>query len=195
MKAFFNWLLDKIIAPIITGLVIFIVTSIGSKASTGNWLMWFTTIPKPVWVTVATLLVLWILASAIHRRIKHLRKENWSPPKPLRWESLGGWENIFPIKYAGVIWNVRVPVETSTFKRRVVLTLSALDIEIPPRCPDCGTKLEQAESFWGRYVWKCLNCRFHKRNRDNFSKEERRVIKLAERRFEEIQQSQVENGQ
>lgn len=194
MKALSNWLLNKIIAPVITGLIIFIVTSIGSKASTGNWLEWFATIPKPVWVTVGTLLVLWILASAIHHRMKRLRKEN-QPPVSLRFPPPGGWKSIDTIEYANVIWDVRVPVRASTFKRREVLTLDALDIAIPPRCPDCGTELEEMKSFWGWYVWKCVSCGFRKRNCDDFFQEQHRVTKLARKRFNDVYQSELENGQ
>ena len=193
MKAVVNWLLDKTIVPILLIVLTPIITGIGSKVSTDNWFEWFATTPVLVWVILAIILIPWI-AFAIYHRIKHLRRENWSV-RPLRFKPSGGWETIYKIEHAGVIWNVRVPVQASTFKRRKVPTLDDLDIEIPPRCPKCSTKLEEIKSFWCGYVWKCVNCGFHKRNRDDWFKEERRVIKLAERRFEEIYQSRVENGQ
>jgi len=192
MKAV-NWLFDKIIVPIIVALLIPIATSIGSKASTGNWLEWFAATPKPVWVTVAIILALWILVSAIHRRIKHLRKENWSPVS-IRFAPSGGWRTIDTIKYAGVIWNVRVPVTDCTFKLKEVLTPHDLDIETPPRCPNCRTELEQAQSFWGWYVWKCVHCGFHRRNRERYYKEAERVGKIVRSKFESYQ-SQAKDRQ
>ena len=188
-------ILDNIIALIVVGVVFPSVTFLGSIISTGDWLDWFAAIPVPVRITLAGLLVSWILFIAIRRRTRHLRKENWSPPKPPRFIPAEGWETIHKIEYANVVWQVRVPVRTSTFRGREVPTIDDLDIEIPPRCPDCGTKLEETKSFWGWYVWKCIKCGFRKRNRDDFFKEERRVIKLAERWFEETYQSQVEKGQ
>ena len=193
MKAVVKWLLENIFLPILLIVLTPIITGIASKVSTDNWFKLFATTPVLVWVILAIIFIPWIVF-AIHHRIKHLQKENWSP-RPLRFEPSGGWETIYKVEHAGVVWNVRVPVQASTFKRREVPTLNALDIEIPPRCPDCGTELEETKSFWGWYVWKCVNCGFRKRNRDNCFKEERRVIKLARKRFEEIYQSQVENGQ
>lgn len=163
-----------------------IATAIGSKVSTGNSLEWFTTTPKPVWVTVAIILALWILVSAIHRRMKHLRKENLSPGS-IRFAPSGGWETIDELKYADVIWNVRVPVQASSFRIKRVLTPHDLDIETPPRCPNCKTELEQRKSFWWGYVWKCVECGLHKRNRDSYHEEAERVGKIARSRFESNQ--------
>lgn len=192
-------ILDKILDNIITLIVMWVVLSsvtfLGSIISTGDWLEWFAAIPVPVRITLAGLFIAWILFIAIRRRIRHLHKENWLPPRPIRFKPSGGWETINKIKYAGVVWHVRVPVQASTFKRREVPTLDDLDMEIPPRCPDCETKLAETKSFWWWYVWKCVNCGFHKRNRDDCFREERQVIKLAERWFEETYQSQVEDGQ
>lgn len=184
--------LDKIITLIITGVLFFIVTGSGSLVDTGDWWGWFASISVRGWVILASIFVAWFSFIAIHRRRKNLRKEN-SSFKPLKWQPRGGWETIHKIEYAGVVWQVRVPVRTSTFRGREVPTLDDLDIEIPPRCPDCGTKLEGTKSFWGWFVWKCVNadCGFRKRNRDDFFRKERRVIKLAERWFEETYQSQV----
>jgi len=193
MKTVVKWLLEHLFLPILLIILTPFITSIVSKVSTDNWSKLFATTPVLVWVILAIIFIPWIVF-AIRHRIKQLHKENWSL-KPLRWQPRGGWETIHKIKYAGVVWHVRVPVQASTFKRRVVLTLDSLDIEIPPRCPDCETKLEETKSFWWWYVWKCVNCGFHKRNRDDCFRVERRVIKLAERWFEEIYQSQVEDGQ
>lgn len=192
MKAVVNWLLDKIIVPILLMVLAPIVTSIGSKVSTGNWFEWFATTSVLVWVILAIIFVPWIVF-AIHRRIKHLRKEDWSPVS-LRFAPSGGWRTIDTIKYAGVIWNIRVPVINYTFKRKEVLTSHDLDIETPPRCPNCGTELEQVHSFWGWYVWKCVGCGFRKHNRESYYKEEERVKKIAKRQFE-MHQSQTGDRQ
>ena len=97
-----NWLLDKIIVPILLILLTPIVTSIGSKASTGDWLKWFATAPALVWVILAIIFTLWIIAIAVRRHIKQLRKENRMAVS-LRFAPSGGWETIDTIDYAGVI--------------------------------------------------------------------------------------------
>lgn len=193
MKAVVKWLLENIVVPILLIVLAPAITTIVSKVSTDDWFKFFSTTPVVVWAILAIILVPWTMY-AIHHRTKHIQEENWSS-KPLRFKPSGGWKSIDTVKYADVIWNVRVPVQASTFRRSEVVTRDALDIEIPPRCPKCGTELEQTKNFWGRYVWKCVNCGFHKRNRDDFSREERRVIKLARKQFDDIYQSKPENRQ
>lgn len=178
-----NLLFEKIIIQILVTLFIPIAAAIGSKLATGDWLEWFAAPKNLVWVILA--IILWVVGSAIYRRIKHLREQN-QPPVSLRFARSGGWKTIHKIKHAGVNWHVRIPVDDYALKDRERPTVSDLDIEIPPRCPECGTKIEETESFWPGYIWKCVKCGFHKRNRDSYLKEERRVTNLAERWFEEL---------
>lgn len=193
MKAVGKWLLEHLFLPILLIILTPTIMVIVSKVSTGDSSKLFATTPVVIWVILAIIFIPWTVY-AIHHRIKHIRGENWSL-KPLRFKPSGGWKSIDTIEYADVSWNVRVPVQASTFKSREVLTQDDLDIEIPPRCPKCSTELEQTKSFWGWYVWKCVNCGFRKYNRDDFFKEERRVIKLARKRFNDICQSKLENRQ
>lgn len=186
-----SWLFEKIIVQILVAFLIPIAAAIGSKVSTGNWLEWFATPRSLAWVILA--IVLWVLGSAIYRRITHVRKENWSPIR-LRFEPSGGWETIDTIKYAGVIWNVRVPIQASSFKIKRVLTAHDLDIEIPPRCPNCKTELKPRKSFWWWYVWKCVKCGFRRRNRDSYYEEAEQVAKIARSKFES-NQSQTKERQ
>jgi uncharacterized integral membrane protein len=74
-----KFLLDKIFVPILLAFLIPVVTGIGSKASTGNWLEWFASVPSQVWITLAIIFALWILVIAIRFRIKHLREQGHSP--------------------------------------------------------------------------------------------------------------------
>jgi len=181
MKAVVKWLLENIYLPILFIILTPIITPIASKVFTDNWSEFFTTTPLLIWVILAIILIPWIVF-AIHHRIKHLRKENWSPIR-LRFEPSGGWETIDTIKYAGVIWNVRVPIQASSFKIKRVLTAHDLDIEIPPRCPNCKTELEPRKSFWWWYVWKCVKCGFRRHNRDSYYEEAERVAKIARSKF------------
>jgi len=192
MKAV-NLLLDKIIVPILLAFLIPVVTSIGSKVSTGNWLEWFATIPSQVWITLVIIFALWILVIAIRYRFKHLRKEGQSPISIIS-VPYGGWRNIGKLKYADVIWIVRAPAPPWYELNPEPITPHDLDIDTPPRCPKCETELEQAQSFWGGYVWKCVKCGFQKRNRESYYKEEERAKKIARREFE-MYQSQANNRQ
>jgi len=186
MKAVGKWLLEHLFLPILLIILTPIIMLIASQVFTGDWSRLFSATPLVVWVILVIILIPWAVY-AIHHRIKHIVGENWSL-KPLRWQPPEGWETINNIKHAGVIWHVRVPIRTSTFRGKEVPTLNDLDIEIPPRCPDCDTKLKQAKRFWWGYIWKCVKCGFCKRNRDDWFTEERSVILLAERWFKETYQ-------
>ena len=185
MKAVLKWLLENIFLPILLIILTPIITGIVSKVSTGDSFKLFGTTPVLVWVILAVIFVAWI-AYAIHHRIKNLQKENWSPVS-LRFAPSGGWKTIHTIDYAGVIWNVRVPVQASSFEIKRVLAPHDLDIEIPPRCPSCKTELEQRRSFWWWYDWKCVKCGFQRRNRDSYYEEAKRVGKIARSGFENNQ--------
>jgi len=182
MKAV-NLLLDKIIIPILLAFLIPVVTGIGSKASTGNWLEWFASVPSQVWITLVIIFALWILVVAIRYRIKHLRKEGHSSISIIS-APYGGWRTIGKLKYADVIWIVRAPAPPLLELEPEPITPHDLDIDTPPRCPKCETEIEQTQSFWGGYIWKCVRCGFRKRNRDSYYQEEDRVKKIAKREWE-----------
>jgi hypothetical protein len=52
------------------------------------------------------------------------------------------------------------------------------------KCKKCGMRLEESESFFWGYLWKCIGCGFKKRNRDSFGKESERVERIADRELE-----------
>ena len=182
MKAV-NLLLDRIIVPILLAFLIPIVTGIGSKASTGNWLEWFVSVPSPVWITLVVIITLWILVIAIRYRIKHLRKES-NPLISIISVPYGNWRDVGKFTYADVIWIVRAPAPPWYELDPKPITPDDLDIDTPPRCPKCETEIEQTHSFWGGYIWKCVKCGFKKRNSESYYREEERVKKIAKREWE-----------
>lgn len=188
-----NFLLDKLFAPILLALLIPVVTGIGSKASTGNWLEWFTSVPSQVWIMLLIIFALWILVIAIRFRIKHLREGGYSPISIISVPH-GGWRNIGKLKYADVVWIVRAPTPPWYELDPKPITPHDLDIDTPPRCPKCETEIEQTQGFWGGYIWKCVKCGFKKRNPKSYYREEERAKKIARRDFE-MYQSQEKHGQ
>ena len=78
MKAI-NPLLDKILIPIVLGFLIPIATVVGSKFSTGDWLVWFSNVPIWIWIVIGALITAWIIVIAIRRRISKLREDDHSP--------------------------------------------------------------------------------------------------------------------
>lgn len=188
-----NLLLDKIIVPILLAFLIPVVTGIGSKASTGNWLEWFASIPNQVWITIGAIIFLWIIIIAIRSRRRQLHK-NDSPAISIISVPYNGWIPLGKLPYAGVIWMVRVPKPLIWDIEPQGISPSDIELEIPPRCPKCQTEIEQSRSFWGGYTWKCPKCGFRKRNSDSYYREEERARKIAKRDFE-IYQSKAKHGQ
>ena len=182
MKAV-NFLLDKIIVPILLAFLIPIVTGIGSKASTGNWLEWFANVPIQVWITLIILFALWILVIAIRYRIKNLHKGSHSPVSIITLP-YGSWRTVGKLTYADVVWIISAPAPPWYELDLKPINPYDLDINTPPRCPKCETEIEQTKSFWGGYVWKCVKCGFNKRNRESYYREGERVKKIARRECE-----------
>lgn len=63
-------LLDKIFIPLLLLFLTPIIVGIGSKISTDNWIGWFTTIPKVVWIVLGVILFIWICLILFTRGIK-----------------------------------------------------------------------------------------------------------------------------
>ena len=89
-----------------------------------------------------------------------------------------------------MIWKIILPPDW----RGRILELSNyspedIDINYYPRCPDCGTKLEEREGLIFGYIWKCVKCGYKTRNKDSFYDERTRVKKIAESEWEQIKQN------
>lgn len=86
------------------------------------------------------------------------------------------------LNHAGVNW----PIIAQFNSLETVPTLNPNDVvvENPPRCPRCGTQLEQKLNFWGWWAWRCVGCKFRMKSRDGFNVEAQRALVLARRRLE-----------
>ncbi len=66
----------------------------------------------------------------------------------------------------------------------ISIDIESIEIDVPPRCPHCKTKLEEKQRFLGGYKWICVGCDFSKNNKDSFYKEEDRAKMRAEASME-----------
>jgi ribosomal protein L37AE/L43A len=96
----------------------------------------------------------------------------------------GDWMDVGRLNYAGVIWIVRAPKPPWHQLDAEPISVDDLELQTPPRCPKCETEIEQTQSFWGGYIWKCVRCGFKKRNSESYYREEERAKKIARREFE-----------
>lgn len=160
-----------------------IIASAWSKVATGEWLQYFLTIPRDVWIAIIVVFVCWMICIGVFRRIKRIREENAGPGFAVIRMPLYGWREIGEYTFKDVVWPIRRPVESRFFEES--LTPEDIDIGVPPRCTRCRTELEQRKKFWGKYVWSCVGCGFTKKNHDSYYTESQRVEKLVRRDFRE----------
>lgn len=175
----FNYLIDNYINPVIVSTILPIIIASGSKAYTGKWLEWFKLIPLHILWIFSGIFVLWIFLIIIFRRYEHLKNGGGFFSGSLN-NARYGYISHGSIEYNKVIWRIRSPKSDihGNYSR------SSIDVEIPPRCPNCETEIEQSNSFWGGYIWKCVMCDFKKRNRESCQMEGGRVKKIARRKLE-----------
>jgi len=180
-----QFLLDKIVAPLVVVLLTPVIISIASKINTGDWIEWFGLIPKTAGIIFGVVIFLWVIIIVIRNWVKQLQELDAGPVLFARSSYGFGWIPIGKLNYAGVVWRVRAPA-TSSWKHfgHLDISPSSIEVETPPRCPKCETKLEQSHSFWGGYVWRCAECDFQKRNRDSYYRVAERAEKIASRKWE-----------
>jgi len=147
-------------------------------------LRWFEQIPASWGIVSGFVMLAWFVVILICRRINCLREPYartgvFFPPT-------FGWISLGELPYRGVVWRIRVDAPGSSGASDPnEIDLSTIEAEVPPKCPECQTEIEESRSFWGGYLWRCVNCRFKKRNRDSYFRTQARVEKIARRRFEE----------
>lgn len=92
----------------------------------------------------------------------------------------GPLQKVGEVEYKGVKWDVRAP-QPQTFENPDEYEKRLPDIaevNIPPRCPNCGVDLEEKKSLILGHIWKCVDCGFSKRNFDSYYTEYKRAEKI-----------------
>ncbi len=180
-----RFLFDRLLLPLIVALLTPAVLGFASKLRTGEWINLFGRVSPMFWRVFATFIFLWIVVVLVRARLREVRRRN-SPPKVLvSGTSLLGWKSVMKVRYAGVMWIVKAPVsESSSSFNPTKVPASGIRVVIPPRCPRCGTELEESFSFWGWYVWQCVGCGFRRRSREGFYREGERAERIARREWE-----------
>jgi ribosomal protein L37AE/L43A len=78
-----------------------------------------------------------------------------------------------------VTWEVQLPESSLTYSP----SPSDINVEIPPRCPTCKTKLQEKKGLIG-YKWSCINCNFKVNNQDSYYETSKKVKIFIERDIE-----------
>jgi hypothetical protein len=190
-------LLSDILKSVVMPLVVAVLTpaalALGSRLTTGDWSAWLRWVPRWVWIIACALTIAWLAALVVKRRKARLRQTGGvfigGVPTPVH-----GWLDVGRITYQGVTWVVRLPAPRHQLAPVDPPGPGDVDVTTPPRCPVCGTELEESKSFWWGYNWKCVRCGFSKRNRESFYSEVSRVERVARREFELQMKAQPPGG-
>jgi hypothetical protein len=89
----------------------------------------------------------------------------------------GGLKKIGYREHKGVIWDVECPVGLKPSPNNI-------EIDTTPKCPECKIELKQTYLFLGGFKWKCVECGFEIKNKDNWSIEAKQVKNKVKRDFE-----------
>jgi len=180
-----KFLLNQVIAPLVVLFFAPAVVAISSRLETGEWINWFTNIPLKVYYLFTLFIIGWLIIVLVNQRIKKVNKLNSTIyNNPIITNPPFGWHILNEKVYSGVVWIIKYALTESQYLQLNSLNPSNVVAKLPPRCPRCKTELEQLHSFWGGYIWNCVQCNFKKRNKFGFSFEKQGVEMIARREFE-----------
>lgn len=164
----------------ISGIISLFLTG-GSFYSTGDFWNWgfqeplLLTFPS---VFICLSIVFLIMAYDSHQKAKTGRVRAFGRKTPRL-----GSVPIGNMPHAGVIWKI-IGLKEYPWDTRETINPEQIEVEETPRCPECGTELEQTQTFFKKYSWNCVNCGFSYKNSDSFSVEKERARKKAKREWE-----------
>ena len=190
-KLFDNLFLPTFIIPFLSSVGI----GIKSKITTGSWVKIFEDISIYAWVVFIILIFLWIIAIFVLRRWRMLQESEGLLGPLIISTPIYGYFKISELPYAGILWDIIAP-SPPPWKQLDNMDISVSDIEIktPPKCPKCKTEIEEYRSFWGGHIWKCVRCKFKKRNKDSIYRESERAEKIARREFEIFKEGELKKS-
>jgi hypothetical protein len=67
--------LNKIIAPLVVGLLLFLITGVLSQINTGNYWRFFARIPLTVWIIIGLIVLIWIMITVYRKKLMRLESK------------------------------------------------------------------------------------------------------------------------
>lgn len=178
---FLWWVLNQIIVPLGVSILAISLTAGSSWWKTGSWDTWLRAVPFWVWIVASALLLVWITFNLTRA---------WGAANASQGAVGGvvvspGWsstreQKFGELHYAGVVWDVMV--DPGGLSNRVNIKnppSERIRVKYNPRCPDCGTEIDEEKKFWGSYVWDCPACTFDAMKDKSFIAESSRAEKVA----------------
>lgn len=163
---------------------------VGSRIESGAWLDWTVAIPPVAYISFAVLIVVWITAATVAGRLRVLKQRNL-PTLPTTFAiPMNGYTPVGQLEHNGVKWTIEVPAPGPLGWRRGVP--DNVDIDTPPRCSACTTEIEETETFFGRFHWKCLSCGQSVKNKMSYHHEAVRAERLAQAWWERTGRNEIQ---
>jgi len=177
---------EKLLYPILALILTPPATAIGSWLKTGDWTKWFTDIPLWLWILLAIGFVFLAVLMLVRRRRKQIQDSEVVSPIVIVRNPAFGWMPVGELFFRNVKWQIIAPRPAPWNFSWEVRNVSPSDIEVytPPKCPKCGTEIEEEKGFWGGYIWKCVRCDFKMKNHHSYYGEADRAEKIARRDWE-----------
>lgn len=149
------------------------------------------------WILFYILILFSVVLIFYHRRKAEVDKKNIDRRvNDFRIPTLGGEEEIGLLEYKNIFWSLLIPKELPFFnpfasepsarERLLKLDPEKIELEYWPLCPECGTRIEESDTFFGRYLWKCKKCDFKKKNRHSYYDEGKKATLKAREEFKKF---------
>ncbi|MCS3751298.1 DNA-directed RNA polymerase subunit RPC12/RpoP [Salinibacter ruber] len=193
MKRLLLSVFDNIIAPLVVILLTPAALGGMSYIKTGDWKTWFTKAPWWIWPALVFGGLIWLSVALIRKRKRDMEENSpsvfaVSVPKH-------GEQEIAELSHADVKWKIMMALPgLGQSVDPDNIPPDRISVATPPRCPDCGAKLEEEETFWAKFKWACVRCGFSIKNDQSYYSEKERAQLLAESHFEEEYDGPVRRG-
>ncbi len=183
LRGFVRWVNAPLPATVIGGLLVAILAGGASTKLLGSPWGWVGYVPAWAWagfggvVITAAAMVVW------DERRQRRREVTSAPAIAVIRRGLYGWLTS-EFEYASVAWRIHVPVP-GPLTTRADLEPDTLEVETPPRCPECGVELVESRRSWVRgRKWSCDGCGFVVNHQSSFYVVRGTVERIARRDLE-----------
>lgn len=180
MRKMWKQFMDKIGWALLLVVLTPLAASIGSRILSGEWLAWLSSITSLYTLGFGSLC---LMIGFVWYRISHLNKQNLPKPRRISVIHLYGYRCIGKLTYKDVKWVVQVP-NSSPCESLFPEETKDVSVKIHPLCPKCETEIEETKTFFGSYLWTCINCGYKTKNDISYVNESVRAENLAKSRVE-----------
>jgi len=151
MKKSTELFLANFLYPLLVVAVVAAASMIYSRVSTGDFLAYFAKLRLYQWLLITIAVFLTFAMAKIVSIAKQPLTSSTLHSGPTQADNTS-YQELGEHLYQGVLWPV---LQRATLRSDVVPSPDDFRVDIPPRCPNCKTDLDERKIFGGRLVWSC----------------------------------------